>query len=185
MSTATNQDAEQTTGLEVSEVWKCAYRRYYHFWLNLARAVQITEDEAKDVVHTVVLACIRPPAREFDSLEHLRNYVAKGVVNRAIHQKKRNDRHHSWDEGLEETLASEAALPSEATDAVRHLIRQGLSRLPRRDVEILKHRFYSGLKFAQISELTGMPISTLKSREDSAIRRLRKWFRKNGYGTVL
>ena len=185
MSTNTNQGTEQSTVPEVSELWKTAYRRYYHFWLNLARTTRITEDEAKDVVHTVVLACIRPPAREFESLEHLRNYVAKGVVNRSIHQKKRNDRHHSWDDSVEEALASDVTIPDEATDAVRFLMRQGLARLPRRDVEILKHRFYSGLKFVQISELTGMPISTLKSREDSAIRRLRKWFRKNGYDTVL
>jgi len=185
MSTNTKEDLEQITAVEVSALWKTAYRHYYHFWLNLARTVQITEDEAKDVVHTVVLACIRPPAREFASLEHLRNYVAKGVVNRAIHQRKRNDRHHSWSEAVEEMLAFEADLPDEATDAVRHLMRQGISRLPRRDVEILKHRFYCGLKFAQISALTGMPISTLKSREDSAIRRLRKWFRKNGYGTLF
>jgi len=185
MSTTTNQDPDRTTEPEVSDLWKSAYRRYYHFWLNLARTVQITEDEAKDVVHTVVLACIRPPAREFVSLEHLRNYVAKGVLNRAIHQRKRNDRHHHWDEALEETLGAEVSTPDESTDAIRHLMRQGISRLPRRDVEILKHRFYCGLKFAQISQLTGLPISTLKSREDSAIRRLRKWFRKNGYGTVL
>ena len=185
MSTGTNQDTDQRTTPEVSDLWKAAYRRYYHFWLNLARTVQISDEEAKDVVHAVVLACIRPPAREFASMEHVRNYVAKGVLNRAIHQKKRNDRHHTWDDAIEEALSAEGDPPDEATDSMHHIMRQGMMRLPRRDVEILKLRYYSGLKFAQISELTGMPISTLKSREDSAIRRLRKWFRKNGFGAVL
>jgi RNA polymerase sigma factor (sigma-70 family) len=59
------------------------------------------------------------------------------------------------------------------------IFREGLRRLPKRDFEILKLRFYCGLRFVEISTMLGIPISTLKSREDAAIRRLRSWFRKN------
>jgi len=53
-----------------------------------------------------------------------------------------------------------------------------LRKLRRKDFEIIKLRFYSGLTFSEISELLGRPISTLKSREDSALRKIRKELRK-------
>ena len=63
---------------------------------------------------------------------------------------------------------------------VRKVLLEGLAGLPKKDFNILKHRFYSGLTFQEISELTHVPVSTLKSREESAMKKLRKWFRKRG-----
>ena len=65
-----------------SALWGTAYRKYFRLWTTLARSAEISDDEAKDIVHTVVTGIIAEPTREFHSLEHARNYVAKSVLNR-------------------------------------------------------------------------------------------------------
>ena len=54
---------------------------------------------------------------------------------------------------------------------------QGLSE---QDYQIVKLRFFSGFTFIEISEMLGAPVSTLKSREDAALRRIRRLFADRG-----
>ncbi len=164
-----------------SEFLEVAYRRYIRFWINLAKTVQISEDEAKDVVHTVLYCTFRNESREFQSLDHVRNYVAKGVLNRAIQWKKKRDRSSPWDDQAETRFAVSIDLSKTENADMGLAFRECLKRLPKRDYEVVKHRFYSGLRFAEISDLLGVPISTLKSREDAGIKKMRKWLRKMGY----
>jgi RNA polymerase sigma factor (sigma-70 family) len=107
--------------------------------------------------------------------------VAKGVLNRAIQLKKKNDRTSPWREQVEIQFAVSMDLSKTENEGLGMAFRKCLLRLPRRDYEVLKHRFYSGLRFAEISSLLGVPISTLKSREDAAMRKMRSWLRKMGY----
>ncbi|MGB2958087.1 MAG: sigma-70 family RNA polymerase sigma factor [Bacteroidota bacterium] len=167
--------------LRPTELLETAYRKYIHFWTNLARTAHISEDEAKDIVHTVLYCTIRNNSKEFESIEHVRNYVAKGVLNRAIQLKKKNDRNSPWREQVEIQFAVSIDLSGIEDEGLGLAFRKCLLRLPKRDYEVLKHRFYSGLRFAEISSLLGIPISTLKSREDAAIRKMRTWLRKMGY----
>jgi RNA polymerase sigma factor (sigma-70 family) len=106
--------------------------------------------------------------------------VAKGVLNRAMQAKHRAGRLAPITQNLESVFA---ILPDEtASDSpgVRQALREGIERLPRNDFEILKLRFYSGLTFGEISQMLQMPVSTLKSREGAALKRIRKWLRKKG-----
>ena len=59
--------------------------------------------------------------------------------------------------------------------------RRGLLRLSDDDFQLIKLRFFTGLTFAELSTLLGKPISTLKSRELSALRKLRTWMRDDGF----
>jgi len=167
--------------LRPTELLETAYRKYITFWIHLARSAHISEDEAKDIVHTVLYCTFRNNSKEFESVEHLRNYVAKGVLNRAIQLKKKNDRNSPWREQVEIQFAVSVDLSKTENEGIDLAFRKCLLRLPKRDYEVLKHRFYSGLRFAEISDLLGVPISTLKSREDAAIRKMRTWLRKMGY----
>ena len=164
-----------------SALWGTAYRKYFRLWTTLARSAEISDDEAKDIVHTVVTGIIAEPTREFHSLEHARNYVAKSVLNRVKAYKVRKSRRSGWEEEAE--LAS-SVTPDEypgderrTRDALRKIIRH----LVRRDFNILKLRFYSGFTLTQVSELLGMPISTIASREAVILRRIREKLRKNGF----
>lgn len=163
------------------DFWVDAYGRYFRLWVNLARTSQASEDDAKDIVHGVIASILNEPKRQFVSIEHLRNYVARAVLNRVIQHRQLLNRRYSFSD-LPEILTSVVAepipdVPRQETKALKDVFR----KLRKKDYEIIKLRFYSGLTFAEISELVGRPISTLKSREDSALRKIRKALRKKGF----
>lgn len=164
-----------------STMWVIAYRKYLRFWVNLAKTVGASDEEAEDLVHNVISSVLSEPSKEFDSLEHLRNYVAKAVLNRAIQAKRRSNRRETWTESIEVQFAvSPETLESEETQKMRTL-REGIDRLSRNEYEIVKLRFYFGLTFREISEKLDVPISTLKSREDAAVKKIRVHLRKKGF----
>jgi RNA polymerase sigma factor (sigma-70 family) len=180
MTASSNKD-ESIPNLSISSLsWADAYQKYFRFWINLACTSGITREDAKDIVHSVVSSAMMNATCDFQSLEHIRNYVAKGVVNRAIQAKQRADRHSPITEATEVKFAVAADETSLDIHRQRALLKEGIRMLPYRDFEILKLRFYSGLTFGEISALLNLPVSTLKSREEAALKKLRRLFRKSG-----
>jgi RNA polymerase sigma factor (sigma-70 family) len=182
MSRDTSIDPLQQGAVTMPELWSNAYARYFRLWVNLAKSKHLSQEEAEDVVQTVVISAMSEERREFVSLEHIRNYVARGVLNRSLRAYCREvrstpltdlaDRHHP--------LTPSAGSAHELKERTRVLC-EALSRLPRDHFQIIKLRFYSGLTFVEIQKLLNLPISTLKSRENAALRRISRWLRKNGY----
>jgi RNA polymerase sigma factor (sigma-70 family) len=167
--------------LQTSPLWNAAYRRYFRLWTNLARGGNLTEDEAKDVVHTVLLSILVDRSRRFESMEHARNYVAKSVLNRVKLIRVRGQKRIGWEETHEIRIA---VIPDDhpGDDARRRkALSNALRKLGRKDFNILKLRFYSGFTLLQTSEILGIPISTIKSREDVILRKIRDRLRKNGF----
>lgn len=164
-----------------TEMWRTAYRLYFRFWVNLAKTVRVTDEEAKDIVHGVIASLLNNMQVDFESMDHLRNYVSKSVVNRAIQSKQRRDRHEQWTETLEVRFATIDDGGVEDEERLFAAAREGVRGLSRRDFEIIKLRFYSGLTFMEISGMLGVPVSTLKSRETVALKKLRETLRKKGY----
>jgi RNA polymerase sigma factor (sigma-70 family) len=77
-------------------------------------------------------------------------------------------------------IAERSEEPNHDERLLRAVLLEGLGGLPKKDFEIVKLRFYGGLTFQEISDLLHLPVSTLKSREDSAMKKLRRWFQKRG-----
>ncbi|MCC6396571.1 MAG: sigma-70 family RNA polymerase sigma factor [Bacteroidetes bacterium] len=151
-----------------------AYKRYKVFWINLARTSLLSQEDGEDIVHAIVGSLLGRNGLEFESLIHVRNYVARAVLNRAIQIRQRGLRACEFDD---EVSQEEAPFEQEAIlerQEERSALRVAIAGLTRQDFEIIKLRFYSGLTFAQISSMLDVPVSTLKSREDAAIRRIRK-----------
>ena len=180
MTASSNKD-ESVPNLSASPPsWVDAYRKYFRFWINLASTSGITREDAKDIVQSVVSSAMTNANCDFQSLEHIRNYVAKGVVNRAIQAKQRADRHSPITEATEVKFAVSVDETSVDILRQRELLKEGIRTLPYRDFEILKLRFYSGFTFGEISALLNLPVSTLKSREEAALKKIRRLFRKKG-----
>jgi RNA polymerase sigma factor (sigma-70 family) len=168
-----------------STLWTVAYKRYYRLWVNLALTVHFNVAEAEDVVHAVIQSAMTRDGEPFASLEHIRNYVAKSVLNRAGQNRARESHTMRWDEHAE--LLSRVAPSSEELEdreQVR-ILREALVRLNPRDYEIVKLRFFLGLTFQEIADYLGLALSTVKSREESALKRIRKALRKNGVEGVI
>ncbi len=181
MSTISRPPPGVPASIEVAEVWARAYTLYFRFWLNLARTVHPSEEEARDTVHTVLAAIINSDTSRFTSIEHLRNYVARAVLNRAIQTKQRIDREQGWSDSLEAHFAVAPDDTEIDEDRRKEAFRAALRRLSRRDFEIVKLRFYCGYTFQEISQLLTLPISTLKSREGGALKKIRAWMQREGF----
>lgn len=160
--------------------WIDAYRKYFSFWVSLARSSSLSMEDAKDVVHAVIASALGQDRSRFESLEHIRNYVARGVLNRVILFYQRGMRTTEFTERIDIQIAERIGEPNYDEQKVRSVLLEALRGLPKKDMEILKLRHFSGYTFQQIGELLHLPVSTLKSREDSAIKKLRQSFRKKG-----
>lgn len=160
--------------------WIDAYRKFFGFWVSLARSSSLPVDDAKDIVHGVIESALAQGRSRFESLDHIRNYVARGVLNRVILYHQRGGRTTRFTDRIELQLADRVGEPNYDEQTVRSVLLESLRGLPKKDMEILKLRHFGGYTFQQIGELLHLPVSTLKSREDSAIRKLRRCFRKRG-----
>ncbi len=175
---STANDSLPRTGTD--PLWVDAYQRYHRLWFTLARTSHISEDDARDIVHGVIASILADTRLRFDSKEHIRNYVAKAVLNRVILHRQQSLRRMPLGEVCE--LASEYISADDRIEQIEEdkLLRSALLSLRRRDFEIVKLRFFSGLTFAEIGQLLGKPISTLKSREVSALKKIKKKLGKDG-----
>jgi RNA polymerase sigma factor (sigma-70 family) len=164
-----------------SALWEAAFTKYYRLWLNLARSAEVTDDEAKDIVQGVLACILSNPVCQFVSLEHARNYVAKGVLNRVKGLKSRSYRRVKIAEVPEARYAVDPDTSSTEDQQRRCALRKAVRGLNRRDFTILKLRFYSGFTLAQTSELMNIPLSTIASREGVILGRIRTRLLKEGY----
>ncbi len=181
MSRGPSQQAETSKSLIHSPMWVKAYRRYFRLWLNLAKTIGVSEEEAKDILHGVISAILSEPSKQFESMEHIRNYVARAVLNRAIQAKRREERR----EALTGHAEAESAILPEELDSEEtrkfEALREGIERLGKNEYEVVRLRFYFGMTFREISEKSNIPISTLKSREEAALKKIREYLRKKGF----
>jgi RNA polymerase sigma factor (sigma-70 family) len=159
-----------------------AYVLYIRLWLNIARCGDLSEEDAEDIVHTVLVSILSDGKRSFESVEHARNYVAKSVMNRARETRMKGSRRMPWGDFLEDHFS--VRLDEYGFDELkrREALRRVICGLPKRDFNIIKFRFFSGFTLAEAAELLSMPISTISSREGVLLVKMRELMRKLGYG---
>ncbi len=167
--------ADAYTGLIVS-----AYERYRSFWINLARSTKLPTEEAEDILQGVMDSLLSRRDVEFESLAHVRNYVARSVLNRAGQAYQRGQRACAFDESHCEEMDTTHDIAGLERKEERDALLSILQSMSEQDYRIVKLRFFSGLTFIEISEMLGSPVSTLKSREDAALKRIRKCFAERG-----
>ncbi len=166
-------------------LWAAAYKKYFRLWVNLALTVYFNVAEAEDVVHGVLQSAMLREGEPFESLEHIRNYVAKAVLNRAGQSRHRAERMKTWDEQAEGLFGVGPSSEELEDREQMRILRKVLVGLNSRDYEIVKLRYFLGLTFQEISDHLGLALSTIKSREESALRRIRRQLRKYGVEAVI
>lgn len=166
--------------------WGAFFQLYRASAVRFARGILRDATLAEDVVQEAARAlferCETDPLQIL-SRDHARNYFYRSVHNLAVDAVRRASRapaaaaqdtvdRAATDSGpLTAILAQESSLA--AARAQRDLV-GAMEALPPSSREILRLRYGEGLAFREISERTGEPISTLHSRVEAALAKIRK-----------
>ncbi len=161
--------------------WDAFLVRYRPLAKHLARAWTGKSSEAEDVVQEATLAllrAVRSGEERFASTAHARNYYLRSVRNLA-HSTHRRPAPEPLTNVQDELRAGECDPLALAAVRERQAILEGLVRsLEGFDAELVARRFLRGETLACIADATGLPISTLHSRERALLARLREEFER-------
>jgi RNA polymerase sigma-70 factor, ECF subfamily len=162
-------------------------RELYTFLRRFLGDAQLAEDTFQSTFLSVHLRL-----DQFEEGKRFRPWVYAIATNKAIDCQRRNRRHRlqSLDAsfGEKDSLAdslgkrieddcvspADAAIFEESGARVRNVVTQ----LPPATQQLIQLAFYQGLKYADIGEILGIPIGTVKSRVHTAMRKLSEiWLR--------
>lgn len=149
--------------------------RYGGLVISLARKLCPTGAEIDDAVQEVFIELWRKAERFDPTLAEETVFVAMVARRRLIDMRRRLAR-HAGSEGLDETLASAQASAEEEIDsrddaavAVR-----AMRELRPEQQRVLRLAVWDGLSHQRISELTGLPLGTVKTHARRGLSRLRE-----------
>ncbi len=172
--------------------WGSVITRYRPLALRLARGIvgraELAEDLVQDAARAVLELSAERRAR-FESASHARNYFLRTVHNRAVDALRHPEQVLVRPLDPDEPPGSAALDPSEpllAAEEDAHRS-QALGRLARAltalrppEQEAVRLRYLEGLSLREVSERTGAPISTVHSRIEAALERIRRHLGKEG-----
>jgi len=107
--------------------------------------------------------------KAFDKIESYREiapfrfWLVKLAYNLAINMKKRNGEEHLQVEVNEPVYSGESPDEVHVKNELKDLLLKEINRLPERYRICLDLYFFFGLKYSEISEITGYPVNTIKS----------------------
>jgi RNA polymerase sigma-70 factor (ECF subfamily) len=135
--------------------------------------------EAEDVSQEVFLR-IHRSFGTYDPTRTLAPWVARTTYNACLRRLEGSARKTTQDSGNAELGAiRDAGAPNPeqtaAATELQDLLARALGELPAQDRALLDLRYQEGLSDAEVSEATGMPVNTVKTRIYRARGRLRSW----------
>lgn len=148
------------------------YDRYAQLVYSVALRVLRDAPAAEDVLQEVLMQVWRTPS-SFTSLRgSLGGWLAVVARNRAIDLLRRQ---HPSDSVDEVPLASLFNLADEAErSTLMERARIAIRQLPREQRKTLEMAFFDGLTHSELAEMTGDPLSAVKTRMRSALLSLRE-----------
>ncbi len=154
------------------EAFSVLIKRYQARMLRLGYGFYKNQDEAEDFAQDVFLKAYTGLAG-FKGKSSFSTWLTKIAYNTGINGKKKSGRY----EALEAEPADSRNLgPEELSirkDSLESL-RKAMAALPEKYAVCLDLFFAAGMKFEDISEVTGFPVNTIKSHVFRAKRDLRK-----------
>lgn len=153
------------------------YERHVGSAFSLAYRMCATRTAAEDVVQEAFLALWRSGGRYDATRGSVRTWVLGIVHNRAIDALRRatvHDRRRASDEGLEERFETGERTDAEvARRAEASEIRSALGELPSEQSQVIELAYYGGFTHAEIADILGAPLGTVKGRMRLGLEKLR------------
>jgi RNA polymerase sigma-70 factor (ECF subfamily) len=140
--------------------------------------------DAQDIVQDVFIKLYNS-SEKLENIENLSSYVYRSVSNACTDYLRKN--HQMRFESIDHAIISESHLQNDASHQILikeeyHRLESFLSVLPPEQAETIRLRIFDDLSFKEIAEITETAISTVKSRFEYGIEKLRnKIVRKEDY----
>jgi RNA polymerase sigma-70 factor (ECF subfamily) len=150
------------------------YDRYSRIVYSVALRVLRDAASAEDILQEIFMQLWRNPAGFVATRGSLGGWLAVVTRNRSIDSLRRK-------KPTEQVEEIQLAAPGNLADeSERNLMveraRTGIAQLPTEQRKTLEMAFFDGLTHAEIAEMTGDPLGTVKTRIRSALLTLRKGF---------
>lgn len=156
-----------------SDALRQVYMEYKDNLLTIAASLLHDPDAAEDVLHDVFVSF----AGVVGGLQlrgTLRNYLVASVVNRARDMYRKARRNLvELDEAGQIPAGSDAPEQSAASNEEAERLTGALSQLPPDQRETIVLHLNAGMKFKEIAEMLGIPISTVQGRYRYGLDKLR------------
>ena len=152
------------------------YERYRDAMFRFAYRLLGSAESAEDVTHDCFLSLIKQPERFDPERATLRTYLYAAVRNLALKQFRRLTSEIAVEDLPEEPRLPDAQHPLRRVldEELSHQVSKAIGELPPLQREALVLFEYEELSLAEIAEIVGADVGTVKARLHRARERLRK-----------
>ena len=143
------------------------FDRYHRLILSIALKILRDPGEAEDVMQNVFLEIFRSAAQFDPAKGTTKAWLLQYAYHRSVNRRQQlNVRHFYQQERIEgvETLMSQPSslLGGFSDPELKHLLRQALATLSRRQRQVLELASYNGLSMSEIAHKTGDSLSNVR-----------------------
>ncbi len=151
-----------------ARAWRELIRRYSPLVYRTAYRVLSTQHDAEDVSQETFMAAYRS-LNTYDATRPFAPWIARIAYNNSLKRMRGSAARHSAssrDEASLDSLAADEDTPEKNTIRAeeRALVVAALERLAAQDRVLLDLRYREELSHAEVSEATGIPVNTVKTR---------------------
>jgi RNA polymerase sigma-70 factor, ECF subfamily len=156
------------------------FDRYHRLVLGIALKIVRDRGEAEDVMQNVFLEIFRAAA-QFDPVKgSTKTWLLQYAYHRSINRRQQlNVRGFYQQVDIEDlethALETGSLLSRFSQPELKHLLRQGLAKLSRRQRQVLELASYDGLSMAEIAQKTGESFSNVRHFYYRGLKKLRSF----------
>jgi RNA polymerase sigma-70 factor, ECF subfamily len=166
-----------------SEAFATLYDRHSRAAYSLAYRMMGERQAAEDLVQDALLKVWRGAESYRPERGSVRTWLLSIVHNRGIDQLRSTATRRRTQEKVEASApTSEAseAFSESWRNAQREQVREALKTLPQEQLKVLELAYFSGYTHAEIAEMLGLPLGTVKGRMRLGLKKIRDYFASQG-----
>ena len=153
------------------------YQNYYADLMRIGRMLSYHSDISKDTVNQVFLELWERHER-LPEVENLRSYLITYFKRKLMAEIMQGRKHDSWQDWHNDTETSatiiDEMIEEEFSAEMKEKLSAAMAKLPKRQREFLKLRYYEGMNYEQIAEHTGLTVRTIYNKIHEATKTLRE-----------
>jgi RNA polymerase sigma-70 factor, ECF subfamily len=162
-----------------AQAFAVLYDRHSRPAYSLAYRIMGEKEAAEDIVQDSFLKVWRAATSYRAARASVRTWLLSIVHNRGIDQLRSTASRRRMQEKVE--VSAPRSQPSEAfaqtwRNSQREQVREALKTLPEEQLKTIELAYFSGYTHAEIAELLGLPLGTVKGRMRLGLKKMRDYF---------